>query len=120
MKIKAKLRHFWRNNKSIFSMYMTFFCTAVTELLICIGAPIVDIVNNIALALVWSLVWSRQRQVDIGYRFHVVNKHRCKKYINEMHTRGLKEGHQVGYDSGYNDGFQEAYDEMISNHDNQP
>ena len=52
------------------------------------------------------------REIDARRRCHYVNKHRCKKYINEMHWRGLKEGHQVGYDSGYDEGFADACKEQ--------
>lgn len=119
MKLKPKFLHFWRNNKRCIGMYNALIMILLSFSSACVCKTLPCIINA-AFAIVWLIVWSQEREIDSSKRCHYVNKHRYKKYANEMHTRGLKEGHQVGYDSGYNDGFQDAIDEIISNHDNQP
>lgn len=106
MKLKPKLRHFWRNNKLTTGMYATFINLAVGIALATIGQ--LAAIHSAVYSLLWAIIWHKERQCDAASRCHYVNKHRCKKYINEMHWRGLKEGHQVGYASGYDKGFEDA------------
>lgn len=106
MKLKPRLCHFWRNNKQFVGMYATFLNLTMFVTLACLLKPAA--LHSFAYTLLWSIVWRCERIIDVLKRYHHVNKHRCKKYINEMHWRGLKEGHQVGYDSGYDDGFADA------------
>lgn len=37
MKLKPRLRHFWRNNKKCIGMYLTFYCIAMAILALCLG-----------------------------------------------------------------------------------
>lgn len=91
-------------------MYGTFLNLAIFGALMCLMQ--LSALHSLAYTLIWSVVWRCEREIDARRRCHYVNKHRCKKYINEMHWRGLKEGHQVGYDSGYDDGFADACKEQ--------
>ena len=114
MKLKPKLRHFWRNNKHCTGMWMMAYNAFVAIITLCIGLYLSAFIG-IALSFFWYIVFVQEREIDARRRCHYVNKRRCKKYINEMHWRGLKEGYQVGYASGYDDGFTDASNKQENN-----
>ena len=76
MKMKSRLRRFWRHNKRIggfwaFSVAVVFTVT-----------PPYCLLGNLlmgGIALVWALVWLRERQVYTLNRLLALSLHSCRK-----------------------------------------
>lgn len=79
MKLKAKLRHFWRNNKKCIGMYLTFYCIVMAILALCFGGYN-DAFDNLLFGLVWSIVWIKEREADKITRMHNLVEWRYHKF----------------------------------------
>lgn len=100
-KLKPRLRHFWRNNKKCIGMYLTFYCIAMAILALCLGGY-KDAFNNIMLALVWSIVWLYNRELNIAKRVLKIQEHR----IHKTYKRGIYKGIDIALETlkEHNDG----------------
>lgn len=77
MKVKARLRRFWRHNKKMGGMW-----AMILQVPVILIPPyhFIDIIF-VLIALIWLVVWKRERQIDSMHRLIGIISH---KYLREL------------------------------------
>lgn len=77
MKVKSRLRRFWRHNKEIGGMWAMLLQVPV----ILIPPYHFHDILFLLIALIWLVVWKRERQIDTMHRLIDIVMH---KYLREL------------------------------------
>lgn len=91
MKLKARLRHFWRNNKKILAMYMTF----ISAIPLLINVLLFDMMGALYWFIIlglWLLHWRDERTIDAMYRAYNVDMHTHDKELSTAKIKAFEAG----------------------------
>lgn len=91
MKLKPKLRHFWRNNKRILGMYM-FFLSIVPLAISVYCCDLLNILYWVIICGLWLLRWRDERIKDAMRRAVDVDVHTYERMIAEAYIDGYNKG----------------------------
>ena len=81
MKLKNKLKSFYRHNKKCFGMWMVLLHAAIALA----GSNSQLLVMNIGNAMLWSLVWIHERRVDTLKRLVEIQRHLAHKAMDRLY-----------------------------------
>lgn len=93
MKLKAKFRHFWRNNKKILAMYMTF----VSAISLLINVLFFDMMGALCwfiILVLWKLHWRDERTKDAMYRAYDIDMHIRDKELSTAKKNAFEAGYK--------------------------